>query len=104
MVGQPVIEEVLMDSVAHDPMETAPLGAERGPLSRETRSLRQRAGEVRAFTDKLPLLGELQVGKALPHIRVVIDHIAAHGAAEERLLYPYLGECAEAAPLRADHI
>jgi hypothetical protein len=104
MVGQQVIEEALMNSVAREQLETAPLGGESGPLGRETRSLRQRAGEVRAFTDRLPLLSELQVVEALQHIRVVIHHIAAHGAAEERLLYPYLQECAEVAALRADHV
>jgi hemerythrin superfamily protein len=80
-----------------------------GPLSSEAGSLRHRLNEIRALTDEMPTLSDAQVLEAMRHVRFLVDHIAAHGHAEEHVVYPYIetfmsGSSAEVAGLRGDHV
>ena len=50
-----------------------------------------------------------QVLEAMHHVRFLVNHIAAHGRAEEHVVYPYIttfmsGSDLELAALRADHV
>jgi Hemerythrin HHE cation binding domain len=98
-----------MNPVVLDQSKAAPRSAENGALSSEARSLRERLVEIRALTDEMPVLSDAQVLDAMHHVRILVNHIAAHGRAEERVVYPYIttfmsGSDLELAALRADHV
>jgi hypothetical protein len=98
-----------MNAVVLDQPKAAPRSAEDGALSTEARSLRERLVEIRALTDEMPMLSDAQVLDAMHHVRILVNHIAAHGRAEEHVVYPYIatfmsGSDLELAALRADHV
>jgi hemerythrin superfamily protein len=98
-----------MNSVATAEPNATTVSTESGPLRSEAWSLRQRLNEIRAVTDEMPSLSDPQVLEAMRHVRFLVDHIAAHGHAEEHLVYPYIetfmsGSGAEIAGLRGDHL
>jgi hypothetical protein len=98
-----------MNPVAPDEPKATTVSTANGPLSREARSLRQRLDEIRVMTDEMPTLSDARVLEAMRHVRFLVDHIAAHGHAEEHVVYPYIetfmrGSDAEIAALRADHV
>jgi hypothetical protein len=98
-----------MNPVAPDEPRATTVSTANGPLSREARSLRQRLDEIRALTAEMPTMGDAQVLEAMRHVRFLVDHIAAHGHAEEHVVYPYIetfmsGSGVELAALRADHV
>jgi hypothetical protein len=98
-----------MNPVASDQPKATTVSTASGPLSREARSLRQSLDEVRALTAEMPTMSDAQVLEAMRHVRFLVDHIAAHGHAEEHVVYPYIetfmsGSDAEIASLRADHV
>ena len=83
--------------------------AERGPLSTEAGSLRQRLVQIRALIDEMPVLSDAQVLEAMHDVRFLVNRLAAHGRAEEHVVYPYIttfmsGSDLELAALRADHV
>lgn len=77
-----------------------------GPLNQEAHSLRQRAEEIHAAAAGMEAMDGAQVQAALEHLRPIITHIAAHGDAEEHIVYPYMqGGCdSEVSVLREDHV
>jgi hypothetical protein len=98
-----------MNSVAPDQPKATTVSTANGRLSREAQSLRQRLEEIRALTAEMPTMSDAQVLEAMRHVRFLVDHIAVHGHAEERVVYPYIetfmsGSDAEIAGLRADHV
>jgi hemerythrin superfamily protein len=98
-----------MIPIAADQPEATTRSTADGPLNSEARSLRQRLVEVRALTDEMPTLSDAQVLEAMNHVRFLVNHIAAHGRAEEHVVYPYIktfmsGSDLELAALRADHV
>ena len=98
-----------MNPVAPDEPKATTVSTANGPLSREARSMRQRLDEIRMLTAEMPTLSDAQVLEAMRRVRFLVDHIAAHGHAEEHVVYPYIetftsGSDAEIAALRADHV
>jgi hypothetical protein len=98
-----------MIPIAADQPEATTGSTANGPLNSEARSLRQRLVEIRALTDEMPTLSDAQVLEAMHHVRFLVNHIAAHGRAEEHVVYPYIktfmsGSDVELAALRADHV
>ncbi len=98
-----------MNPVAPDQPAATTVNGANGRLSGEARSLRERLGEIRAIVDKLPALSDAEVLEAMHDARILINHIAAHGHAEERVVYPYIETFmsesgVELAALRADHV
>ena len=98
-----------MNPVATDEPKATTVSTANGPLSGEARSLRQRLNEIRTLTDEMLTLSDAQVLEAMRHVRFLVDHIAAHGHAEEHVVYPYIetfmsGSGAEIAGLRCDHV
>src|ERR1022692_2462926 len=98
-----------MNPVATDEPKATTVSTANGPLSGEARSLRQRLKEIRTLTDEMLTLSDAQELEAMRHVRFLVDHIAAHGHAEEHVVYPYIetfmsGSDAEIAALRADHV
>jgi hemerythrin superfamily protein len=98
-----------MNPVAPDEPKAPTVSTANGPLSREARSMRQRLDEIRMLTAEMPTLSDAQVLEAMRRVRFLVDHIAAHGHAEEHVVYPYIetfmsGSDAEIAALRADHV
>jgi hypothetical protein len=78
-------------------------------LNTEARSPGERLVEIRALSDEMPMLSDAQVLEAMHHVRFLVNHIAAHGRAEEHVVYPYIktfmsGSDLELAALRADHV
>ena len=107
-IGPLTTQEAVMNPVAPDEPKPTTVTAS-GLLSSEARSLRQRLDGIRALTDEMPTLSDAHVLEAMRHIRFLVDHIAAHGHAEEHVVYPYIetfmsGSDAEIAALRADHL
>ena len=76
-----------------------------GPLGQEARALRRRAEEIRTVAKGMRVMDDAQFGAVLEHVLPLISHIAAHGDAEEHIVYPYIqGGCdTELAALRDDH-
>jgi len=102
-------KEIAMNPVASDQPTITSVSADCGPLSAEARSLRQRLDEVRSLAHEMPALSDAQVLEAMRHVRFLVDHIAAHGHAEEHVLFPYVvtfmgDSAAEIAGLRGDHV
>ena len=98
-----------MNPVATAEPKATTVSTANGPLSGEARSLRQRLNEIRTLTDEMLTLSDAQVLEAMRHVRFLVDHIAAHGHAEEHVVYPYIetfmsGSGAEIAGLRCDHV
>jgi hypothetical protein len=98
-----------MNPVAPDQPEATTGSAANGPLNTEAPSLRERLVEIRALTDEMPMLSDAQVLEAMHHVRFLVNYIAAHGRAEEHVVYPYIktfmsGSDLELAALRADHV
>src|ERR1035437_425289 len=98
-----------MNPVATAEPKATTVSTANGPLSGEARSLRQRLNEIRALTDQMLTLSGAQVLEAVRQVRFLVDHIAAHGHAEEHVVYPYIetfmsGSGAEIAGLRGDHV
>jgi hemerythrin superfamily protein len=98
-----------MNPVATAEPKATTVNTANGPLSTEARSLRQRLNEIRTLTDEVPTLSDAQALEAMRQVRFLVDHIAAHGHAEEHVVYPYLetfmsGSGAEIARLRGDHV
>jgi hypothetical protein len=98
-----------MNPVAPDQPAATTVNGANGRLSKEARSLRQRLDEIRALIDTMPALSDAQVLEAMHNVRLLVNHIAAHGHAEERVVYPYIetfmtGSGIELAALRADHV
>jgi hypothetical protein len=98
-----------MNPVASDQPKATTLSSANGRLSREAQSLRQRLDEIRALIAEMPTMSDALVLEAMHHVRFLVDHIAVHGHAEERVVYPYIetfmsGSDAEIAALRADHV
>lgn len=94
-----------MNLCALNQPEMATVSSARGPLSGEARSLRQRLDEIRALIAGTPSLSNSRLLEAMHHVGILVNHIAAHGHAEERIVYPYIRGCdVELAALRADHV
>ncbi len=98
-----------MNPVASDQLKAKTVSTANGRLSGEARSLRRRLEEIRVLIAEMPTMSDAQVLEALRHVRFLVDHIAVHGHAEERVVYPYIetfmsGSDTEIAGLRADHI
>jgi Hemerythrin HHE cation binding domain len=98
-----------MNPVAPDQPEATTGSVANGPLNTEARSLRERLVDIRALTDEMPMLSDAQVLEAMHHVRFLVNYIAAHGRAEEHVVYPYIktfmgGSDLELAALRADHV
>jgi Hemerythrin HHE cation binding domain len=77
-----------------------------GALCTEAASLRVRVLVVRGVVRSLPDLDDAGVADAVTRVRPLINYLAAHGRAEEHILYPY-AESANVtglAPLRHDHM
>lgn len=78
----------------------------RGALCSEAALLRERVLVVRGVVRSLPDLDVAGVVDAVTRVRPSINQLAAHGRAEEHILYPY-AECVSKislAPLRRDHM
>jgi hypothetical protein len=98
-----------MNARVLDQPRAARRNAENGALTTEACSLRERLVEIRALTDEMTMLSDAQVLDAMHHVRILVNHIAAHGRAEEHVVYPYIttfmsGSDLELAALRGDHV
>ncbi len=98
-----------MNPVATTQPQPAADGGVKGPLSTEAASLGHSLDEIRVLFEATPTLDDrLVLAEAMCRIRRLVNHIAAHGHAEEHVVYPYIetfmsGSQAELATLRADH-
>lgn len=77
-----------------------------GVLSAEAASLGSRVHEIRGLIRALPDLTEEDVVDALARLRPFINYLAAHGPAEEHILYPYAASVSGTGltSLRRDHM
>ena len=94
-----------MNPSALNQPEVATVSTAHCPLSSEARSLRQRLDEIRVLIAGMPSMSDAQVLEATRHVGILVNHIVAHGHAEEHILYPYIRGCEfELAALREDHV
>ncbi len=77
-----------------------------GVLSAEAASLGSRVHEIRGLIRALPDLTEEDVVDAFARLRPFINYLAAHGPAEEHILYPYAASVSGTGltSLRRDHM
>ena len=87
-------------------MAPATDGIGRGALCTEAALLRVRVLVIRGVVRSLPELDDAGVVDAVTRVRPSINHLAAHGRAEEHILYPYAENAngTGLAPLRQDHM
>jgi len=89
--------------------QPVPRSVVRGPLSAEALCLSERLDEVRALIKAIPTFTDgRKLHDAMRDVRELVNLIAAHGHAEERVVYPYIetfmsGSHDELATLRTDH-
>ncbi len=70
-------------------MTPATVTTPRGALGAEAALLQSRVHELRGMVRRLPALAEVSVVDAVTRLRPFINYLAAHGRAEEHILYPY---------------
>ena len=78
----------------------------RGALGTEAALLQSRVHEIRGMLRRLPDLDEASVVDDVTRLRPFVNYLAAHGRAEEHILYPYAASAGGTGltSLRNDHM